>query len=132
MAVDWRAVAVVSAFCLYLSFGIKVFRALPPETPVVYACLNANGGYAAGCYYATIDCIHDGHSLEGYFADRSEAVLPVNPFSLLDGVPAQIITLARARRLVHDAPKKRDADPLCVQANGFQSQQRALLLTLFD
>lgn len=127
----WRDMALGAAGILLLSLGLDTYEAVPPETPVLYAFVLGNGGYRMGEYYATFECVRNGTSLDGYLENRAEAVSPINPFSLLQMRDTKVITLGRARRLVHDAPARRDADPLCVQASGFLNGPRSWVMSLF-
>lgn len=135
MAFDWKSAAtggvVAMAVVPALALGLDTYKPLPSETPVIYGFLHPKGE-RAGWYYTTFACVREGNSLDGYVDDRGEAVLPINPFAFVDPSQMEVTTLSRARRLVHDAPAYRSADPRCVEANGFMHSKRSLLMALFD
>jgi hypothetical protein len=114
---------------LVAGFGIQVYTPLPPETPVLYGFLMPKVA-RAGFYYATLDCVREGNSLDGYVWNRRDISTPVNRFELQERI--EVTSLGRARRLVHGAPKWRNADPLCMQADGFISRKQSLISSFFN
>jgi hypothetical protein len=110
-----------------LGFAIPVTERQPTEKPVMFGHVSDPQAHLWK-YFATIDCVREGHSLEGYVHDRDHISTPVNIFDLKEGI--SVITLSRALLLRSKDLMSIDADPLCVQAGGFERHKTSLLLSL--
>jgi hypothetical protein len=125
-----NAVALVLVFAAALAvlgFGMKVFKPLPPETPVVKA-FNTSRLDHAYWHFATLQCIADRQSLDGYVKDVAQILDPKSSIEL--GVDAEVMTLSRAKRLAHDRPTTHALDPQCLRAGYFEMKEQSLIMSL--
>lgn len=112
-----------------LGFGIQVHRLPPPETPVLFGYVK-QPGQGLVWRYATVECVRNGQSLEGYVWNRLEMMRPVNVFDLQPEI--SIGSLGQARALARKMREMRDADPICSQAEGFSGRGQPLIISLFE
>ncbi len=115
-------------FLLLVGFGLQTYRAAPPETPVLFGYVK-QPGQGLVWRYATVECVRNGQSLEGYVWSREEMMNPINVFDLQPEI--SIGSLAQARDLARKMRSLRDADPMCSQADGFVGRSQPLVFSLF-
>ena len=109
---------------LVIGFGVQVYAVPEPETPVLYGYVKQPGrGFV--WRYATLECVKEGRSLEGYVWDRAAIMDPVNPFDLQPDI--SLGSLGMARDLARRMPRLRDADPVCMEAEGFMGRRKSLI-----
>lgn len=121
--------ATVIFAALLLGFGVQVYTPLAPDT-VGARALYIGSDAPSHWYFATIDCIKAGKSLDPNTYVR-------NIFDMLDAeqdfvpaVDAEITTLGRTRRLIHDRPAHEALDPQCLKAGYFEMKGRSLFAEL--
>jgi hypothetical protein len=128
MTFDWRLIPFVVLGGLFISTGIETYTPLEPTKPVLLSSFGWIKNSSATQHVATIECVADGAALALYVKNLQDLQLRKDSIPLFAN--AELTTLSRAKRLIHDRPASTDYDPGCIMGGYFEMKKSHLLWKL--